>query len=238
VPVGTASSPMVNRLAQLAHSGENGGGTTLELRVRKPVKQTTVVGAKTAEGVSLSDIGNRGDLNSTSDVPAVISVTDSSDLNAVAQAVVLASFGENILVENSTFTRKPGGINVDGGTIFERTLTLRNSYLTADVIKARAFQNGGRDALLIDGSQFDASALVRLYAEGAGKLRFRGNVTINSPNTQLAGQTVEVDAGSKVTASGALKVNATNHNYDAAGFGVIESAGEKTRGSFEQRSRY
>ena len=69
-------------------------------------------------------------------------------VRAADAAVALASFGENILVENSDFTRQPGGINVDAGTIFERTLTLRNASLTADVIKARAFQNGGRDGLV------------------------------------------------------------------------------------------
>ncbi|MCB1098614.1 MAG: hypothetical protein KDN22_23785 [Verrucomicrobiae bacterium] len=188
--------------------------------------------------MSLGADENRGDLNNDSEQPVVITVSDSADLNALAQAVALASFGENIEVENSTFVRSPGGINIDAGTIFERTLTLRSSTFAADVIKARGFQNGGRNALVIDGSRFDASTLVRLYAEGAATLLFRGDVEINSPLVQLAGQTVRVDAGGKVRAGGAINVNATNHQYDVAGFGTIEAAGSKTRAPYDSRPRY
>lgn len=233
MPVGTIGAPDTNRLAQISHAGN-------EIRSqeqREPVKRS-IVGGDTVAGVSLGEDENRGDLNNESEQPVVVTVSNSSDLNALAQAVALASFGENIDIENSSFSRTPGGINIDAGTIFERTLTLRNSTFAADVIKARSFQNGGRDALIIDGTRFDASALVRLYAEGASTLRFRGDVQINSPLTQLAGQTVRVDAGGRVRASGAVKVNATNHQYDAAGFGTIEAAGSKTRAAFEGRSRY
>jgi hypothetical protein len=235
VPVGTigAPAPDANRLAQISH----GDTTTRSLEQRAPVERS-VVGGGTVAGVSLGEDDNRGDLNNESEQPIVITVSDSTDLNALAQAVALASFGENIEVENFTFSRTPGGINIDAGTIFERTLTLRNSTFSADVIKARGFQNGGRDALVIDGSRFDASTLVRLYAEGAATLRFRGDVEINSPLTQLAGQTVRVDAGGRVRASGNVIVNATNHLYDSAGFGVIEAAGTKSRDTFEGRSRY
>lgn len=233
MPVGTIGSSNVNRLAQISHNGENGR----TLKAREPTERT-IVGGSTVAGVSLGEDENRGDLNSESEQPIVVTVSDSSDLNALAQAVALASFGENITIENSNFTRTPGGINIDAGTIFERTLTLRNSTFAADVIKARGFQNGGRDALVVDGSRFDASTLVRLYAEGASTLRFRGDVEINSPNTQIAGQTVRVDSGSRVRASGNIKVNATNHHYDSAGFGAIEAAGSKSQGTFESRSRY
>ena len=236
MPVGTISSPDANRLAQLSHGSTNEAGKTIELRVREPVQQATVIGGGPSEGVTL-DTTNRGDLNTESSEPLVISVTDSNDLNALAQAVALASFGENIEVENSTFTRQPGGISVDAGTIFERTLTLRNSSLTADVIKARSYHTAGRNALVVDGSTFNATTLIRLYAEGTSTLRFKGNVTLNSPLSQLAGETVQVDAGGKVTASGAVHVNATNHNYDSQGFGVIEAA-TKTRADFGSRSRY
>ncbi|MGK0190114.1 MAG: hypothetical protein ACI9R3_005934 [Verrucomicrobiales bacterium] len=233
MPVGTIGSPDANRLAQISH--EDGGSRTLESR--EPAERTIVGGGK-VDGVSIGGEESRGDLNNESEEPLVVTVSDSSDLNALAQAVALASFGENITIENSTFTRTPGGINIDAGTIFERTLTLRNSTFAADVIKARGFQNGGRNALIIDGSRFDASTLVRLYAEGASTLRFRGDVEINSPNTQLAGQTIRVDAGGRVRASGNVKINATNHHYDTAGFGTIEAAGSKNTSNYESRSRY
>lgn len=234
MPVGTIGAPDANRLAQISQ----GSTTTSRSQEQRAPVERSVVGGGTVAGVSLGKDDDRGDLNTESEEPIVITVSDSSDLNALAQAVALASFGENVEVENSTFSRTPGAINIDAGTIFERTLTLRNSAFAADVIKARGFQNGGRDALVIDGSRFDASTLVRLYAEGAATLRFRGDVEINSPLTQLAGQTVRVDAGSTVRASGAVNVNATNHQYDTPGFGTIEAAGLKMQGTFEGRSRY
>ena len=70
---------------------------------------------------------------------SVVTVTNSSDLTAFAEAVVLANLGENLTAEGSTFSNRPGGISLDAGTIYQRTLTLRNNTLAADVIKARGF---------------------------------------------------------------------------------------------------
>ena len=233
MPVGTSSvAAGNNHLAQI--SGRVDGESR---EIREPVERS-IVGGQTIEGVSIGGNGSGGDLNAQPDEPVVVSVINSTDLNALAQAVALASLGEDLLVEGSSFNRTPGGINIDAGTAWERTLTLRNSLFAADVIKARGFQNNGADGLIIENSRFDASTLVRLYSEGSSKLRFRGNVEINSPLAQFAGQTVQVDAGSVVRASGNVKVNASSHNYDAAGFGTIEAVGEKTRGSYESRSRY
>lgn len=233
MPVGAVGTPDGNRLVQLARA---------DAKERSPGSRDAggqpLPGSGLVAGVSLGAGAVRGDLNDTSDAPVVIEVRDSTDLNALAQAVALASFGEQITVEDSAFSRLPGGISIDAGTIFERTLTLRNSTFAADVIKARGFQGGGRDALVIEGSRFDASTLVRLYAEGVSTLRFRGDVDIRAPLAQLAGRTVEVDAGGRVRVSGDVTIHADQHHYDSAGFGTIDAAGSKTRDTFPQRARY
>ena len=231
MPVGTVTSGTSNHIAQLARhdSAESSEGS-------RPASRS-LVGGETREGVSIGGSSNRGDLNDQESEPAVIQVTNSTDLSALAQAVALASFGEDLEISDSNFA-SAGGVNIDAGTIFERTLTLRNTTIVADIIKARAYNNGGRDALVIDGGRFDAGRLVRLYAEGDSTLRFRGEVEIESPLTQLAAKRVEVDAGSRVRASGSVRIDADAHNYDRAGYGTIEAAGGKTTGAFSERSRY
>jgi hypothetical protein len=232
VPVGTSfSAGSANQLAQVSGRGSESAAATRG----EPVARS-IVGGETREGVSVEGGGNRGDLNSE-EGPGTITVSNSTDLNALAQAVALANLGENITIEGSNFTT-PGGVNIDAGTIFERTLTLKNTTIVADIIKARGFNNGGRDALLIEGGRYDAGRLIRLYAAGDSTLRFRGDVELNSPDTQLAGRTVQIDAGGRVRASGNVRVNADNHNYDAPGFGTLESGGTRSQGNFDSRRRY
>jgi len=234
VSVGTSSfsGSSANQLAQISGRGESTAAAAT--RSTENVARS-VVGGETREGVSVAG-GGGGDLNSE-EGPGTITVANSSDLNALAQAVALASLGENLTVENSNFV-SPGGVNIDAGTIFERTLTLTNNTIVADIIKARGFNNGGRDALVIEGGRYDAGRLIRLYAAGDSTLRFRGDVELNSPVSQLAGRTVQIDAGGTVRASGNVRVHADTHNYDAPGFGTLEAAGGTTRSDFDSRSRY
>ncbi len=178
--------------------------------------------------VSVSGGSSRGDLNSNNG-PATIAVTNSTDLNALAEAVTLAALGENITVSGSNFTRGTGqgGINLDLGTINERLLKLANSNFSADVIKARSFNNGLRDALLIEGGTFNAAQLLRLYAEGNSTLRFRGQVTLNSLRTELAGKRVSIDAGGRVLVNGNVLVFTDDADFDKVGRGNLEATGTK-----------
>lgn len=230
-PTGAVAANDPNRLAQIraenADSGVTGGRSG-----------QTVAGGKVSSTVSVSNSGSRGDLDLAPPAGSTISVRNSSDLNALAQSVILASFGESISVETSTFSRLPGIINIDAGTIFERTLSLQQSTFSADVIKARGFQGAGQDALVIDGSAFNAAQIVRLYAEGGGTLRFRGNVTLNTPQADLAGSVVQIDGGGRVQATGVVRVSSDAHRYDAPGFGTLEAAGGKTAVPFAARPRY
>ncbi len=221
-----------NRLAGFASNSSatanNKDGNTSSPSAPAPATRTT--------GVSLAGGSNRGNLDST-ELAGTITVQNSTDLNALAEAAAFASFGENINVQDSTFTNPGGGINLDGGESLSRTTTLARTTLVADVIKARSFNTGGKDALVIDGSRFDATRTLRLYATGDSNLRFKGNVTLNGPTVQLAGKTVTIDNGSVVRSNGNVTVYSDNHAYDRAGQGTLEAV-SKGRDAYNNRPRY
>lgn len=114
---------------------------------------------------------------------------------------------------------------------------LRNVTASADVIRARAFNSGGRDALVIDGGNFNAGRLLRFYAEGASTLRFRGNVALDTPDAILAGRTVEVDRGGNVNIRGRGSIYADFHNYNNNNNvnGTINASSGLTTGGFGSR---
>lgn len=230
-PVGAVSANDPNRIAQIrAEAAAAGNGASRE--------GAAVPGGKISTAISLPNANARGDLDSAPSAETAITVSNSSDLNALSQAIILAAFGEKITVENSNFTRKPGAINMDAGTIFERTLSLNQSTFAADVIKARSFNAPGTDALVINGGAFNASQILRLYAEGGGALRFSGEVSLSGPATDLAGSVVQIDPGSRVRATGNVRVFSDDHRYDREGFGTLESTTPKTALPFANRPRY
>ena len=135
-PTGAVSGNDANRLAQiradLAASGVTADSTARASSLPGGKPSTTV-------SVSGSAAAAAGDLGTALTADSVVTVTNSSDLTAFAEAVVLANLGENLTAEGSTFSNRQGGISLDAGTIYQRTLTLRNNTLAADVIKARGF---------------------------------------------------------------------------------------------------
>ena len=232
-PTGAVAGNDANRIAQI-RAEQTASGITPGTNART----VALPGGKLSATVTVSGEASSGDLGAAIAADTVVTVTNSSDLTAFAEAVVLANLGENITVEGSNFTNRPGGISLDAGTIYQRTLTLRQNNLTADVIKARGFNVPGSNALLIEGGSFNASQLVRLYGEGGGTLRFRGEVLLNVPNADLAAATLAIDAGSRVRAAGNVRAFSDNHNYDKEGFGTLETTGTKTQLPFAARPRY
>jgi hypothetical protein len=175
--------------------------------------------APRSPGVGSSD--TVGNLDQKDIATVVVSVKNSTDLNTLVEGLTLAQAGESLLFEGNTYTRRPGTISVDAGTFLNRNLTLRNNVITADVIKARGFQQGGRDSLVIEGGQFNATQTIKLYGEGVSTLRFRGAVQLNAPQSDLAGSRVAVDAGSTVTATGNVRVYSDDHAYNRPGSGTL-----------------
>lgn len=160
------------------------------------------------------------ELNAT---PISITIRNSSDLAALAGSIKFDSGGKPILVDSSILRANAttGQIVLDAGDGGD-FLTLRNSTLNADVIKARGHSASG-DAVIINGGSFIARTMLKFYATGASMLRFQGAVTINSPLSIFSARTVQVDPGGSVTSTGVVNVfvNPGQDNFNKPGFGTI-----------------
>jgi hypothetical protein len=114
---------------------------------------------------------------------------------------------------------------------------LQDAQLTAASIRVRGFADGA-DALIVDGSQFNATQLIKLYAEGASTLRFRNAVSLNTPLAVLAGKTVQVDNGGSVSISGKGRVYTDSDNYNKAGYGTIQAKGGLIKKGYSVREDF
>ena len=164
---------------------------------------------------------------------AAITIRNSSELLALAFAISVPTGNVRLLTQG-------GRIVVDGSNVeatneilidtqnpgVNSLVELRNATMSADVIRARGFNNGLNDALLIEGGTYNASRLIKFYAEGASTLRFRGNVTLNAIGVDLAGQRVSVDSGGVVNApsTSSFRVFSDDHDYNRVGRGNISTA--------------
>ncbi|MES2706702.1 MAG: hypothetical protein V4726_08890 [Verrucomicrobiota bacterium] len=183
-----------------------------------------------------------------------IRVQNSSQLLALASsgAVRLTTNGSQIQVSNSTlsggtYSGSTGGIGngevlidaMAGASPLDTLVQLSSVTASADIIRARSYNSGDRDSLVITGGRYDAFTALKFYAEGASKLRFAGNVTINTPNADFAGKIVQVDSGGAVTSNGRITVYADDHRYNVSGgsYGTIQttSGGEPGRSKFTER---
>ena len=182
---------------------------------------------------------DRSQLSATKDITAqsngfTLAIRDSSELASLAGQIALMSQGGEIDVANSVLTANAGEILIDTElSNANSTLTVMNSTLSAEAIRMRAFSSAG-DALIVNNSTMNAARLIELYAEGASTLRFQGNVNLNSPDSVLAGQTVQVDSGGRLTASGLARIFADQKNYNQGGFGDL-SASEIREAGFSSR---
>lgn len=163
-----------------------------------------------------------------------ILVQNSSQLLALATtgSVRLSTNGSQIKVVDATltggtYTGSAGGngsgeVLIDamaGASPVDTLVQLTNVTAGADFIRARSYNSGDRDALVITGGRFDAFYALKFYAEGASTLRFVGNVALNTPNADLAGKIVQVDPGGVVTGSGRINVYSDDHRYNPASTG-------------------
>ena len=104
-------------------------------------------------------------LPSDNDALAVV-VENSTDLAALAAALTKAESGGNILVANSQFNSGGGTVKINAGGIAARTVRLRDVQVSAGVIRANAFNAGGRDGLVIDGGNYRAAESIHLLSGG------------------------------------------------------------------------
>ena len=158
--------------------------------------------------------------------PSTLRIHNSSEIVALLAAVDLLVKRGEISIESSTIAAK-GKLQIDAmlaemdenrQPITTRGLvTLRDVQLNARAIRVRGYADGG-DALIVDGSTFNAAQLIKLYAEGASTLRFRNTVSLNTAVAILAGKTVEVDPGGVVTITGKGRVFTDNPHFNTPGF--------------------
>lgn len=167
-------------------------------------------GAKLTAGQSLT-IGSTNDPS-----PSGITISNSSQLQAMVELAVLTN-GKPISVDGSTLTATKN-LTIDSGEL-GGLVTLRNAVLSADVIRVRGSSASG-DALVIDGGTMTAT-LLKLYAGSNGTLRFRKDVNLKADQAILAGQTVEVENGGRVSISGKGTVYTKNANFNQPNFGTI-----------------
>lgn len=158
------------------------------------------------------------ELNAT---PISITIRNSSDLAALAGSIKFDSGGKPILVDSSTLRANAtnGQIVLNAGEN-GGLVTLRNSNLNADVIKALGHSANG-ESVIIDGGSFIAGKMLKFYATGASMLIFRGNVVINSPNSVFSARTVQVDPGGSVTSTRIIDIYTDQANFNKPGFGTI-----------------
>jgi hypothetical protein len=130
-----------------------------------------------------------------------INITDSTQIRALSYmdplAVKLITLTGDLSINGSEIDAGAGPIALESQLT---NLLLTNSSLTGDIIRARSLGPNGE--LIINGTSFNASTALKLYAEGSnGQVRFTGNSFINSPSTDIAGKTVTINPGVSVNVS-------------------------------------
>jgi hypothetical protein len=168
--------------------------------------------------------------------PTGITVRNSSELQSLAANIQLLSLRNAINLESGAkLTARNGSLLIDAfikelkdaqgvANTTPGVVTIKDATLVAKAIRARGYANGG-DALVIDGSDFTATQLLKLFAEGASTLRFKNKVTLTTPTAILAGKIVQVDSGGLVDVSGKARVYTDDDRYNRAGFGSIQAKG-------------
>ena len=175
----------------------------------------------------------------TSAANGSITITDSSNLQALAfsSSILINTNGAPISIRDSRMAASTIDLSTNNSSM-DGLIGIQNSILSGDIIRARAYNTGDRDAILIRGSTFDASQLIQFYAEGTSKLRFQGDNRLNLGTNgvaNLAGRIVEVDNGGNVTISGNANIYREVDNYNKAGFGNINISGNQSHQPFSAR---
>ncbi len=165
--------------------------------------------------------------------PTRIRFENSSELASLV-AVIMQGAGTSALeVVNSRINAPNGEILIDQ---FDR-IHLEGAALMASIIRARVISPSG--VLHISNSTLSADKLLRLYAEGAsGMVEFDGRVALRGSKIDIAGKTVKVNEGGRVTTGPHTTVYADTREYNKAGFGQFGSHKQGNFGaqpSFDER---
>ncbi len=164
-----------------------------------------------------------------------IKITNSSELKALGDIFVKTGGGP-VYIDKSTLMAS-GGITIDTqNPVADGIVSIKNSQLMADSIRARAF--GPNAEFIVQDSVLRASDFIKLYAEGINsKLLFKGDVTLDALSAYLAGRTVEVENGGTVSGADLIKVFTDNAQFNITGKGTIAGNSVIVEG-YENRSNF
>jgi hypothetical protein len=140
--------------------------------------------------------------------------------------VVFRSPGGDIDI-SGTVTADRGRVEIEN-TGANGRVTLANSTISADVVRARAFGENG--VLTVGGGSISADNMLKLYADGSnGTVLFVSNVSLNGNSTKIiTGNTVTISPNVVVTIGGAAPAQVFTNNANYTGFGGNNS----TTGTF------
>jgi hypothetical protein len=136
--------------------------------------------------------------------------------------VVFRSAGGDVDISGSV-TAERGRVEIENAGENGR-ITLTNSTISADVVRARAFGTNG--VLTVGGGTISADSVLRLYADGSnGTVLFVNNVTLNGNSTKIiTGNTVTISPNVVVTIGGPAPAQVFTNNANYTGFGGNNSS--------------
>jgi hypothetical protein len=179
--------------------------------------------ATTANQITIQSLGS---IN-ISDTSQLLAIVDS--VGNHGQIVIIASGSDTSVNAGGTIQADQGEIDIRQTGVMGLT-TLNNATIHGDVVKISAL--GASGAVIIgSGNVLNADTILKLYAPGSnGTLAFTSNVTLSSPTTILAAETINIAQGVVVTINSAqpADVYTTNPNY----FGFGGTGTPATTGTF------
>jgi hypothetical protein len=145
------------------------------------------------------------------------------------QVVIIASGDNGAANIGGTIQADQGEVDIRQ-TGFAGQTTLNNATIHGDVVKISAL--GANGTLTIGaGNVLDANTILKLYATGSnGRLNFTSSVTLSSPSTILAADTINISQGVVVTINSTQPAAVFTNHPNYFGFGGMGSPA--TSGTF------
>ena len=168
-------------------------------------------------------IGQQGATIGLRSVASSITIQNSTQLKALVGSLDVLANGGSISISGAGTGLTAGKtLTIDalgdgtGGTGTSGLVQITDAQLIAPTIRIRSYGASG-DTMIIDGSQFNATQLIELFAGGTSTLRFKNHVALNADTVRLSAYNVTVDPGGTVRISGAGTVYGTQLQFNGGG---------------------
>jgi hypothetical protein len=177
----------------------------------------------TANQITIQSLGSVNIANSSQLLALLDSVGNSG------RVVIIASGDNGVANIGGTIQADQGEVDIRQTGSAGQT-TLNNATIHGDVVKISAL--GANGALNIGaGNVLNADTILKLYATGSsGTINFLSNVTLSSPTSILAANTINITKGVVVMINSAQQAFVFTNNPNYFGFGGTGTAA--TSGTF------